>query len=195
MQRTVLVALVMAGCAAAPPADAGVAVNRPPRVLSNQPAQRATWYATTACTSLNPQFSLTVEDLDSDRLRSMWIIDTSAPFFPSRRRAVRGHAPPIEGAVAPEEAASADVDGGRRLRAQHPPARRGDAAGIAAAESGARSDARRKPKRPRLDWATALRRHRSLSRAKSRGASTCGPATAAAAARCAPSSPTGPPPR
>ena len=86
MQRTVLVALVMAGCAAAPPADAGVTANRPPRVLSNQPAQRATFYATTACPSLNPQFRLTVEDLDSDRLRSMWIIDPetrSAPFFPS----------------------------------------------------------------------------------------------------------------
>ncbi|MDP1822123.1 MAG: hypothetical protein Q8L48_02745 [Archangium sp.] len=86
MQRTVVVALVMAGCAAAPATDAGVPVNHPPRVLSNQPAQRATFYTTTACPSLNPQFRLTVEDLDADPLRSMWIIDPetrSAPFFPS----------------------------------------------------------------------------------------------------------------
>lgn len=87
MRRTVMaVGLVLVGCAAAPAVDAGVPVNHPPRVLSNMPSQRTTYYASTACPSLNAQFRLTVEDLDSDGIRSMWIIDPetrSAPFFPS----------------------------------------------------------------------------------------------------------------
>ena len=81
--------VVLAACGAVPQQhlDAGVETNRPPRITSTTPFDvRLTWYASTLCTSLNPQFTLSVADPDADSLRSLWFIDksaTSAPFMGS----------------------------------------------------------------------------------------------------------------
>ena len=86
-KKLMLIGLVLFGACGAPSqqVDAGV-TNRPPRILSNAPALRSNWYVSTRCPSLNPRFTLSVEDQDGDRLRSLWFIDDprrSPAFSPS----------------------------------------------------------------------------------------------------------------
>jgi hypothetical protein len=93
--RNVMVvgSVVLVACGAVPQQhlDAGVETNRPPRITSSTPFDvRSTWYASTFCTSLNPQFTVSVQDPDGDSLRSLWFIDksaSSAPFMGSPRPA------------------------------------------------------------------------------------------------------------
>ena len=54
----------------------GVAVvNRPPRIIETSPQLRSTYHSGGDCSGLNTAFSVLIEDVDDDSIRSLWLID------------------------------------------------------------------------------------------------------------------------